>query len=55
MLTVQGLIWIVEPDALEVWMERSAFGKLHGTEGYRTFEQQEENFLKALIDVGVEA
>lgn len=50
---VQVIIWIVTPDALEKWIDHSAFGKKRDTGGYKTAREQEENLKEALVEMGL--
>ncbi len=59
---VQGLIWVLTPNALEDWCERSYFGRVKesnflgfgGTaDKYGNAQQQEEAFAEALSNVGI--
>jgi hypothetical protein len=50
---LQVIIWIVTPDALEKWIDHSAFGKKRDTDGYKTAQQQEECLKNALVEMGL--
>ncbi len=50
---IQVLIWWVAPDALDKWMDRSAFGQLSSEKGYKTAKEQDENLEAALVELGL--
>ena len=51
-ITIQVVIWWVTPDALEKWIDHSAFGKNRETGGYRTPEAQVKALQEALAAMG---
>lgn len=48
---VQGLIWAMEPSALEKWCKQNEFGASNS--GFKSYEEQEFAFIRALGSVGV--
>lgn len=52
MLGVQVIIWVVTPDALEDWLDHSAFGSKRTSDGYKTAQEQEEKLSQALVEMG---
>src|SRR3954468_11137122 len=48
MLGVQVVIWWISPNAIEDWIDHSAFGKKRSTGGYKTAKEQDEKMKKAL-------
>ena len=49
---VQVIIWIVTPDALEKWIDHSAFGTKRDAGGYKTAQEQEDRLKDALVEMG---
>lgn len=49
---IQVVIWIVTPNAIEDWIDHSAFGKKRSTGGYKTVKEQDEKLLAALVEMG---
>ncbi|CAJ0820925.1 T6SS effector BTH_I2691 family protein [Ralstonia flaminis] len=49
---IQVIIWWVTPDALEKWVDHSAFGKLRKSDGYKSGDQQDKALLDALVEMG---
>lgn len=54
LLGVQIIIWWVTPNAVEVWLDHSAFGKKRGTGGYKSAEEQEKKLFEALTEMGLQ-
>ncbi|WP_218508428.1 T6SS effector BTH_I2691 family protein [Variovorax sp. dw_308] len=54
MLGVQVVIWWISPNAIEDWIDHSAFGKKRSTGGYKTAKEQDEKMKKALIEMGLQ-
>lgn len=52
LLGIQVVIWIITPNALEEWVDHSAFGKRRGASGYKTAKEQDEKLLAALVQMG---
>ncbi|MFH0128845.1 hypothetical protein ACGLHS_01465 [Variovorax sp. VaC1] len=50
---LQIIIWWITPDALENWIDHSAFGKKRSTGGYRTAEEQGTKLRESLIEMGL--
>jgi len=62
LIAIQVTIWVISPNALEVWCERNFLGKIRqknvfglgGTESkYKNFAEQEGAFNAALLDVKI--
>jgi hypothetical protein len=51
-ITIQVVIWWVTPDALEKWLDHSAFGRKRDTGGYKAAEQQAKALQEALAEMG---
>jgi hypothetical protein len=51
-ITIQVIIWWVTPDALEKWIDHSAFGKKRDTGGYKTPDEQTKALQGALAEMG---
>lgn len=49
---IQIIIWWVTPDALEKWIDHSAFGKKRSTGGYKTAEAQDKALHETLKEMG---
>ncbi|WP_301539996.1 T6SS effector BTH_I2691 family protein [Ralstonia pickettii] len=52
LIGIQVVIWIITPNALEEWIDHSAFGKKRGTGGYKTAKEQDEKLSDALVKMG---
>ena len=52
-LGIQVIIWIVTPDALEKWIDHSAFGNKRDAGGFKTAKEQEERLKDALVEMGL--
>jgi len=61
-VALQGLVWVLSPNELEVWCERNYFGKVReknmigfgGSEPkYKTSEEQSKAFGAAVVDVKI--
>lgn len=50
---LQVVIWIITPDALDKWIDHSAFGKKRDMGGYRDAKEQEKHLKGALIEMGL--
>ena len=50
---IQVVIWIITPDALEKWIDHSAFGKKREDGGYKTAQEQERTLKEALVEMGL--
>ena len=46
---VEGLIWYFDPNAMEKWLDKTAFG---GKRSFDSAEQQQENFDEMLEEMG---
>lgn len=53
--TIQVIIWWVTPDALEKWIDHSAFGKLRKNGGYHSVDEQDKALRDALVEMGFQA
>lgn len=51
---MQIIIWWITPDALEDWIDHSAFGRKRSTGGYRTVEEQDRKLRESLIEMGLQ-
>ncbi len=51
---VQVIIWQVTPNALEEWIDHSAFGKERNNDGYRSSKEQDEKLGAALNEMGLQ-
>ena len=49
---IQVILWIITPNAIEDWIDHSAFGNKRGTGGYKTAKEQDEKLLAALVQMG---
>ncbi|NMV41929.1 hypothetical protein HGR00_28845 [Ralstonia insidiosa] len=49
---LQVVIWVITPNAIEDWVDHSAFGKERKTGGYRTAKEQDEKLSAALVEMG---
>ncbi|WP_199032830.1 T6SS effector BTH_I2691 family protein [Ralstonia sp. ASV6] len=49
---IQVIIWIVTPNAIEIWIDHSAFGKKRKSGGYQTAKEQDEKLSAALVEMG---
>ena len=52
LFAIQVVIWWVTPDALQVWIDHSAFGKERGNEGYKSAAEQDKKLQEALVEMG---
>jgi len=54
LLGLQVIIWMITPNALEEWIDHSAFGKNNDPKegGYRTGDQQDKQLSEALKEMG---
>lgn len=50
---LQVVIWCVTPNALEDWIDHSAFGSKRGTEGFKSSEEQDKKLSDALLEMGL--
>jgi len=50
---VQVIIWCVTPNALEKWVDHSAFGKKRNENGAKTVEEQQKKLEEALVEMGI--
>lgn len=52
LFAIQLVIWWVTPDALQVWLDHSAFGKERRNEGYKSADEQDKKLQEALVEMG---
>lgn len=50
---IQVIIWCVTPNALEKWVDHSAFGNKRNNNGARTAEEQQKKLEEALVEMGI--
>lgn len=50
---LQVVIWCVTPNALEDWIDHSAFGSKRGTEGFKSSDEQDKKLNDALLEIGL--
>jgi hypothetical protein len=51
---IQVIIWLVTPNALEDWLDHSAFGVKRKTGGYETTEEQDKKFAEVMVEMGLQ-
>ncbi|MEJ8846203.1 T6SS effector BTH_I2691 family protein [Variovorax rhizosphaerae] len=54
MFGLQLVIWLITPNAIEDWIDHSAFGKRRATGGYKTAKEQDGKLSEALIGMGLQ-